>query len=531
MRKAQTVLLGLALLAGGLLSPKPCRAHQVMASAVGTNRDVEVRIKPGQVTIVLSFVVGQLPALAELRKRDTNGDGRLSDAEINSWVSEWEKGFLAGLILKVGANPIGMRSVDRAIKLRSRQVGALPVSMVLKFQGRFERPLDERKLELTFRDPSSLPRLLRSELHFKPRPPFEIKEALVAGLAKGPRSRFLFEGPPRGLAEDREVRLILGRSGVAKKTAAPAPKLKIQTAAGSPPSKWDLATLLARGDRSLPFVLMLLGLAFVWGAVHALSPGHGKTLVAAYLVGNRGTVGQAVLLGLVVTVSHTAGVLILGVVALVATNRVLTTTVADWTSVVSGAAVAGLGLWLLRKRLKGEPDHHHGPGGHTHGWEQLQEHHEHGEHGEHGHGEHGQAYKRRHHEHEPGDHSHGDHDHEHDDKDHTTAKTADGGRSTWEIVTLGFTGGIVPCPSALVVLLAAVSLGRVGLGVVMILIFSAGLAGVLVAIGVVMVKARATIERFRWSGPWITRRLPVASAIAVAVIGLVLLARGVARLT
>lgn len=235
------------------------------------------------------------------------------------------------------------------------------------------------------------------------------------------------------------------------------------------------------------------------GAVHALEPGHGKTVVAAYLVGSRGTAAHALVLGLTVTAAHTAAVYLLGGVTLYASRYVVPERLYPWLGAVSGLTIAVLGLVLFLRRSAGA-DHSHADA-----------------HGRHGHGHHGTD----------GFHTHGpgrgpDHAHEPPpDHGHAPADAP----SLRELFALGVTGGIVPCPAALVVLLSSVALRRVGFGLLLIVAFSVGLAAVLIAIGLLMVYARRFMARFDSEGPLITRWLPLASAGVVTLLGMAIAAQ------
>lgn len=253
--------------------------------------------------------------------------------------------------------------------------------------------------------------------------------------------------------------------------------------------------------------LILGGLlaALAFGAVHALSPGHGKTMVAAYLVGSRGTPRHAVLLGIVVTLTHTLSVFALGIGLLFASNYVLPERLFPVLSATSGLLIFGVGLWLFMSRYQDlrSGNGHSQPHSHDHAHD-----HSHGDEDDHDHGAHP-------HESDTHTHSHGGREHSH--------AVPDGPITLKTLVALGISGGIVPCPEALVVLLAAVKLGRLGYGMLLITAFSVGLAAALIAIGLVVVAAR---ERFgsvaAGKGGALARYLPVGSAAAITVIGIVL---------
>jgi ABC-type nickel/cobalt efflux system permease component RcnA len=208
-------------------------------------------------------------------------------------------------------------------------------------------------------------------------------------------------------------------------------------------------------------------IAFALGAMHALSPGHGKTIVAAYLVGNRGTPRHALLLGAIVTLTHTIGVFALGLVTLFLSRFIVPERLYPVLGFLSGAMIVGLGVNLFRQRFHILAHHHVSEHGHSH-------------------------------------------THSHDIPDDLSLES---------LIGLGLSGGIVPCPSALVVLLSAVALHRIGIGLLFIVAFSFGLASVLIAIGILAVRASRLVGGLDANGS-ATRVLPVVSAVVVALIGM-----------
>jgi nickel/cobalt transporter (NicO) family protein len=258
--------------------------------------------------------------------------------------------------------------------------------------------------------------------------------------------------------------------------------------------------LIATEKLGLGVVLIAMAVAVGLGAFHALEPGHGKTLVAAYLVGSRGTVQHAFLLGLIVTAAHTAGVYLLGAVTLYASQYIVPERLYPWLGVVSGVLIAVLGAVLLVRRYLGKDElsnHHHG---HHH---HLDHSHDPDDHNHHHHHHRGHGHSQDH------GHTHGDHD-------------VDRQVSFRELLTLGISGGIVPCPAALVVLLSAVSLQRIGFGLLLIVAFSVGLAAVLITIGLLMVSARQFMSRFQVNSRLTTRWLPLTSSAFILVFGIAL---------
>jgi ABC-type nickel/cobalt efflux system permease component RcnA len=241
-----------------------------------------------------------------------------------------------------------------------------------------------------------------------------------------------------------------------------------QIAASS--SEDGFAGVLADRDQLL---IVLLLAAFGWGAIHALSPGHGKAMVAAYLVGTRGRPRHAVALGGIVTATHTAGVFALGFITLALSQYFLPEDLFPYLNLAAGLLVVGVGISVLRRQLRQRRAHHH--------------HHDHGHH---------------HHHHHP---------------------TEPGFKG---LLAMGAAAGLIPCPSALVVLLGAISQGEVALGMLLIVAFSAGLAATLTALGLAVVAAR----NLPLPGCVVTA-LPAASAIAIVAVGCVLTANAVPTLT
>jgi nickel/cobalt transporter (NicO) family protein len=252
-----------------------------------------------------------------------------------------------------------------------------------------------------------------------------------------------------------------------------------------------LAGVFADAANGKGVLLFLLLAAFGWGAVHALSPGHGKAMVAAYLVGTRGTARHALALGATVTITHTIGVFALGVVTLALSQYVVPEDLYPWLTVASGAMVVLVGAGVLRARMRARRAHSHEHAAHPH------------EHAAHPHGH---------------AHSHGGHTHSHSPSD-----------LTWRgLLGMGASAGLIPCPSALVVLLGAISQHQVALGLLLITVFSLGLAATLSGLGLAVVYARGLLARIRFGGEF-AAVLPSLSAVVIVAAGLVLTVHGIGQ--
>ena len=277
--------------------------------------------------------------------------------------------------------------------------------------------------------------------------------------------------------------------------------------AGTMPQQDALARLLHQPEITPWMVAAAIGVAFVLGAAHALTPGHGKTIVAAYLVGSRGTLKHAAFLGAMVTFTHTVSVFLLGMATLFLFHYVVPENITRILGAISGISIVAIGAWMLYKRLRGP--------GHTH----SREHHQHDHPHDHAHHAHDHHHVHDHnHDH---DHDH-DHDHPHEHAPHGHSHMPD--EVSWSgLAALGASGGLVPCESALVLLLSAIALRRVGLGLLLLVSFSLGLAIVLMGIGVLVIYAKNLLpESKRTSGNPFFRWMPVASAAVVLVLGLLM---------
>ncbi len=266
----------------------------------------------------------------------------------------------------------------------------------------------------------------------------------------------------------------------------------------------DALTRLLHQRALTPWMIAAaIGIAFALGAAHALTPGHGKTIVAAYLVGSRGTLKHAAFLGGMVTFTHTISVFVLGLVTLFLFQYVMPQKVTQVLGAISGLSIVAIGGWMLFKRLRGTGHVHSHDHPHTHDHDHPHSH------------DHDHPHTHSH------SHSHA-HTHSHGPGGHTHTHVPD--EISWSgLVALGASGGLVPCESALVLLLTAIALRRVGLGLVLLLSFSLGLALVLMAIGVLVIYAKNLLPGGgHASGHPFYRWMPVASAAVVMVLGMVM---------
>jgi nickel/cobalt transporter (NicO) family protein len=276
---------------------------------------------------------------------------------------------------------------------------------------------------------------------------------------------------------DQRTATLSARPGDGRLTAPRGPGGRAETTGNRADD--GFAGVFANAASGHGVLIFLLLAAMAWGAVHALSPGHGKTMVAAYLVGTRGTARHALALGATVTVTHTAGVFALGLVTLALSQYVLPEQLYPWLNLASGLLVVFVGAGVLRGRVRRLRSHRH------------------------------------HH------HQHGHHDHDHHGPEDLT----------WRgLLGMGASAGLIPCPSALVVLLAAIAQHQVALGLLMIVAFSLGLAGTLSGLGLLVVLGGRMASRLRVP-PVLSTALPAVSALVIVAAGFVLTVRALPQLT
>jgi nickel/cobalt exporter len=437
-----------------------------------------IALTPGEVRIDYVVDMAEIPTFQTLPDIDVDGDGVMSDAERSAWATRTAPELMRNLSVAVGGDPVVLREASSAMRFRPGQGGLRTLRLEATFVGTVPS-----SGELTYRD-----RNFSDRIGWR-----EVTAAGADGNALGSSSV-----PARSVSDallSYPQDLLASPLHVTEATVwfhpgASAPLVEAN------PSATGLRTGVTGGgfaglvDVSGPVMLLALLLALAFGALHALGPGHGKTLMAAYLVGAGGRARQAVALGGAVAVMHTASVLGLGVVVLSATRLFPAERVYPWLGLASGLVALGLGAALLAARLaawSGSParldvdDLHDHENGQRHG------------------------------------HPHG----------HAHAQPEGPVLSRKGLSALAFAGGILPSPTALVVLLATVAFHRVAYGLALIASFSMGLAAALIVVGILALRARDLIARRMSSRAG--RLVPVLSASTIALLGLVLTVRGAAQ--
>lgn len=441
------------------------------------------RLAVGSETLSLRYVVdfAEISTFQELDLLDTNHDRTLAPAEYAAYAERSAQTYREKFTLTLDGLPVPLQLKHSSARLQRGDGGLSTLRVECEFTGAWVKATTARRLR--FEDGNGSDRSGWREVVVEP----------LAGVAVFDSTAF-----GNGLTEELKVyppdlaKLPLNERGAEFSFVhgvVPVKATPLQLRDGRPVAlkqRDRLAELIAVPELTPSLAALGLLIALLLGSLHAMSPGHGKTVVGAYLVGSRGTWQHAAFLGLTVTVTHTAGVFALGLVTLFGARYIVPEKLFPVLSFISGALIVGLGVqqfWqrLRRARRNTHPLHTHGGVVHTH--------------------DDSEAHA----------HDHGPHGHSH------LPPT----RVTWRsLLALGISGGLLPCPSALVVLLSAISLQRVAYGLLLVLAFSAGLAAMLTAVGLAFLYARRWLERPALSSTrGLVQALPVVSALVITCAG------------
>ncbi len=436
-----------------------------------------IRVETGADRVKLRYVVdlAEVPAFQEAQKADTDQNGALSETELQVYLDSVAPGYVAGLKLTADGQPVELKLEDKHIAQSPGAAGLMTLRMVFDLTGSWANSNGSAGSRLKLENTNLVERAGWREIVVTPLSSVTVFNSTAFGNAVTDELKAypedLLTAP---LNESKaEWSATLG--------AIPAEAKPLTLRDGKPVAvQRDRFAELITVEKLTPGVILLgLLLAFVLGGAHAMSPGHGKTVVGAYLVGSRGTFKHAAFLGATVTITHTFTVFVLGLVTLFASHYVLPEKLYPVLSFISGALVVIIGASMFSKRLSALIGLSHD-----------------------------------HHEHE--------HNHSHDGNPQSEHSHLPPEEITWRsLLALGVSGGLLPCPSALVLMLGAISLNRVGYGLILILVFSLGLASMLTAVGLAFVYGGKLINRVPGANGWL-RVLPVISALVITVLGAVI---------
>jgi nickel/cobalt transporter (NicO) family protein len=469
-RALPRALLLSGVVAAVLSAPATAIAHPLGNFTV--NRYAGIELTPGEVRIEYVLDMAEIPTVQVRAAIDTDADGSLTDPERADWAARTGLELLAKLTLTLDGRAVPLDVVSSSMRFRPGQGGL----DILRLEATFAGPVGGSG-DLAFADANFADRIGWSEVTATGTEGTAVARSSVPARSV---SNALLSYPQALLASPLDVH----EASLSFRPGTGAPAAAATGGVRATESRPDVTGGAFAGlvGRTGPFMLVALLLAFGFGALHALGPGHGKTLMAAYLIGAGGRARHAIAVGGSVSVMHTASVLALGFVVLTVTEVFAPERVYPWLGLVSGVIAFVLGASLLVARLgswggrQGGVDHHHanadgGAGQHAHRYPAPNE-----------------VLSRR------------------------------------SLTALAVAGGMLPSPTALVVLLAAVALHRVAYGLALIGAFSLGLATALMVVGLVALRARDVVAG-RMSGRT-ARLVPVLSAASIALLGLVLTFRG-----
>lgn len=465
-------------------------AHPLGNFSVNQFSRFEVGEGAVRVHSVLDFA--EIPTFQAKPAIDTDKNGELSQTELNAYLESLSPSYLRNLELRVDGSLVPLEVMSQRITLPAGEGGLATMRM----EWNLETAAAAGKIAFSNRNYTD--RIGWNEVVVNAASGVQVYDSSAYATALSDELRSYPADMLASPLAERSAEFSVA-SGTLPQGARP---LVARDGSTPAPVQGDRLTELIK-VREITLSVALLGLviAFALGASHALSPGHGKTIVGAYLVGSRGTPKHALFLGATVTVTHTLGVFALGLITLFASNYILPETLMPFISFLSGLMVFFIGATLLKSRLfalpvvakiAGNEHSHHG-------------HHHHSDDEHHHDDDHSHS-----HSHGSITHTHGGSTHTHDVPDEISWRS---------LLALGVSGGLLPCPSALVLMLAAISAGRTGYGLILIVAFSFGLAATLTAVGIVFLKARGLVERSGLSSSPVLRAVPVLSAVVVTVAG------------
>ncbi len=466
----RTGIIGALLLS--LLFVQTVLAHPLGNFSV--NRYSRVTIADETVNIFFVVDRAEIPAFQNRSNIDINDDETISEAEKTAYLDQLIPSLLENLTLTFDGEPVDLAVQERTLAFPEGQGGLFTERLEMTLTG--TRPAG--KGQLYYADGNFTDRVGWQEIVVEA----DGVDLDTAGLPTEDMSQALTTYPDELLSQSLRVsEVTVGVGGAVGVINSDSTNGTISAERGTDERFMELINAEVLTPQVIAFVLLA---AFALGAAHALSPGHGKTIVGAYLVGSRGTAKHALYLGLITTVTHTAGVFALGLLVLFASRYILPEALYPWLSVMSGLVVVSIGISLML--------------GHAHRLSEKRS-------------KSGEDVE--------GLHSHFGIEHSH---------VPPSGSLSWRNLTaLGVSGGIIPCPSALVVLLSAIALNRIGFGMILIIIFSFGLATVLTLLGMTFVYAGRYFERVTRNHTGVISALPIVSSVFVTLAGIGITLRAV----
>lgn len=461
-------------------------AMSAMAHPLGNfsvNQFARIEVAPSEMKIRQVLDLAEIPTIAELRNVDINSDGTYSEEELNAYAVAISPQYLTNIEVNVNGQSTQLSVVKATGELRAGAGDLSILRIVWDLKSLMPSGVNDGKISYTNKNYEG--RIGWNEIVVNQASGTTVFDSNVFGNA--------ITDELKNYPEDSLTTPLAERSALLSFTrlTVPANAKPLQTRDGKAVAavqKDTFASLISVPEITPWIAFIGILAAFGLGSLHAMSPGHGKTVVGAYLVGSNGTAKHAAFLGLTVTITHTLGVFALGFITLFASNYILPERLIPILGFISGVLVLYIGLTMFKSRLltalgmKSDNGHHHHGDEHTH--------------------------------------EHGENTHSHGGAEHTHLPPAE---ISWRsLAALGISGGLLPCPSALVLMLAAISLNRVGYGLLLTLVFSFGLAATLTAVGFAFLYLGRIFDRPSLANNRIIKALPVFSAFVITCLGAVI---------
>lgn len=454
------------------------------------NQFAKLEVSSSQLKTRQVLELAEIPTISELRIIDANADGQYTDDELKVYVSGLSSTYLSNISITIDGQTFPLEIVNSKAELKEGSGGLSILRIGWDLTSQLPGGMTGGKV--AYANKNYADRIGWNEIFVTPASGTTVFDSNVFGNAVTDELKSYPADSLTSALAERNAAFSFTRF------SPPGDAKVLQTRDGKPLSvvKKDSFAALIDVQEITPWIAFVgLLAAFGLGAMHAMSPGHGKTVVGAYLVGSKGTAKHAAFLGLTVTITHTLGVFALGLITLFASNYILPERLIPILSFISGLLVLYIGLTMFKSRLlealgvkSGGGHHHHENGdGHTH---------------------------------DHSEHSHSEQTHSHGGAEHTHIPPAE---LSWKsLAALGISGGLLPCPSALVLMLAAITVNRVGYGLLLTLVFSFGLAATLTAFGFAFLYLGRIFDRPSLANNRIIKALPVFSAFVITCLGALL---------
>ncbi len=461
-------------------------AGAVLAHPLGNftvNQYSKLQVEKSSVKILCVLDMAEIPTFQESQIIDQDKDGKLSDDELNAYLEQISPNFVSNLIVLIDGKPVKLRPNGKTITLRDGMGNLKTLRAEWNLTGNLTVENLNGVHKLNFENKNYAERIGWNEIVVERISGINIFDSSAYGSGV---SNELNAYPQESLMaplNERAAKFSFSSAVV------PASSKVLQNRDGhiTPAVQTDrFAELIAVPEITPTIIFFGLLLAFGLGAIHAMSPGHGKAVVGAYLVGSKGTPRHAIFLGLTVTITHTLGVFAIGLLTLFASQYILPERLMPFINFFSGLLVLFIGLSLFKTRLLTALGY------------KTETHHDHSD---------------SHHEHDGLQHTHDGSTHSHLPPETVTWKS---------LLGLGISGGLLPCPSALVLMLGAISMDRIGYGLVLTFVFSFGLAATLTAVGLIFLYIGKFFESKSLGESRLLKALPVFSSFIIACLGAVI---------